>query len=443
MTKNDIKVAFFLTRRYIRGANIWTKVLITFVMILTFLNLTVIGGLLEGIIVGSFQGLRDRALGDIFIYPKEGESSIERSQSIIFDLENDERISSISPRIISRVEIINEREFFNILNSKEKRKSVSTTALGIDPEKEKATTNLDQYLIEGNYFSENVNRKEILVGSALLERYSPFGDDVLSDIYPGDSVFLRIGENENSAPFSESSNRGVVEIQEQGISKQNILQKYQVRGIFRTKASELDLNIVIHDDVIKGHSENPSNNVSTIAVRLKNTDDDLSIQKGLIDSGYGNYANIETIDEVVGPFLNDIRTVFRLLGIVVGSIGVIVSTIVIFIIIFVTAISRQKYIGILKGIGITSSAIRLSYVLYAMSYAIVGIGIGLSILYLLFVPFFNANPIPFPFSDGILYTTPFRTFVYIFILLITTLVAGFIPANNIVKKPAIESVRGR
>ena len=65
---NDFIVGSFLTFRYIRGANRWTTVLIVFVMMLTFLNLTVIGGLLEGIVVGSFVGLRDRAIGDVFYF---------------------------------------------------------------------------------------------------------------------------------------------------------------------------------------------------------------------------------------------------------------------------------------------------------------------------------------------------------------------------------------
>ena len=56
MNRSDITVGFFLTVRYIRGASMWTTGLIVFVMVLTFLNLTVISGILEGIVVGSFDG---------------------------------------------------------------------------------------------------------------------------------------------------------------------------------------------------------------------------------------------------------------------------------------------------------------------------------------------------------------------------------------------------
>jgi ABC-type lipoprotein release transport system permease subunit len=44
-----------------------------------------------------------------------------------------------------------------------------------------------------------------------------------------------------------------------------------------------------------------------------------------------------------------------------GSIGIVVSAITLFIVIFINAITRRKQIGILKGIGINSFAIEFSY----------------------------------------------------------------------------------
>ena len=447
MNRNDITVGFFLAVRYIRGANIWTTCLITFVMVLTFLNLTVIGGILEGIVVGSFNGLRDRAIGDVYVSPSDGQVFVKRSQQILSVLNADARVSSVSPRLGVRAEVITEDEIFNVVNSNDKRKSITTTVLGIDPDAESATTGLPSRLLEGSYFSDG-GRKEVLIGSALLERYSPFGDSVLSGVFPGDFVYVRIGsvspgsgtgfeqndENNNSQPGSVRARRD---------SPSGVLQKYRVRGIYRTKAGGLDLNIMMHIGEVEGYTVNPSNNVSAIAVRLYDSRDSTGVQRHLSDAGFGTYASIETVEEAIGSFLNDIRTVFRILGIVVGSIGLAVSSITIFIIIFVTAVSRQKFIGILKAIGVTPGAIRFSYLLYAMFFALLGTVVGVAVLYGVLVPFFNANPIPFPFSDGVLYVTPLRTGLYVSLLLFATAVAGFIPAHRVVKKPAIDSVRGR
>ena len=444
LTRNDITVGSFLTLRYIRGANRWTTALIVFVMVLTFLNLTVIGGILEGIVVGSFVGLRDRAIGDVFVSAKEGENAVGRTQYILRDLRSDARVVSFSPRYSARAEVITEDDLHMVTNANEQRKSVTTTALGIDPDAEQRTTNLPDSLLEGRYFSPSGLRREILIGSALLERYSPFGADVLSDVHPGDFVFLRIGDSSGSGfGYDADDDRATSNLSPRGRDTTSgvALQKYLVRGVYRTKAGELDLAIILRDDEVRANNPIPGNNANSIAIRLADPDSAALVRDDLLSS-FGRYAKIETVDDAIGPFLGDIRTVFKMLGSVVGAIGLAVASITIFIIIFVTAASRSRFIGILKAIGITPNAIRISYVLYAMSFAAVGSLIGLSLLYFLLVPFFAANPIPFPFSDGILYITPTGVMMQIILLFIATFIAGLIPAHRVVRRPAIAAIRG-
>lgn len=441
LTKNDIAVGSFLTLRYIRGANRWTTALIVFVMMLTFLNLTVIGGLLEGIVVGSFVGLRDRAIGDVFVSAKEGESAIGRTQYILRNLRSDARVVSFSPRYSARTEVITEDDLYMVTNANEQRKSVTATALGVDPDAERRTTNLPNSLLEGSYFSPSGSRREILVGSALLERYSPFGADVLSGVYPGDFVFLRMGSGGGSALGYDTDDSRLSLFDGRDTVSGMTLQKYQVRGVYRTKAGELDLAIIMHDDEVRANNPMPGNNANSIAIRLSDPDSAVLVRDDLLRS-FGRYAKIETVDDAIGSFLGDIRTVFKMLGSVIGAIGLAVASITIFIIIFVTAASRSRFIGILKAIGITPNAIRISYVLYAMSFAIVGSLIGSSLLYFLLVPFFEANPIPFPFSDGILYVTPIGVLVQIILLFAATFIAGLIPAHRVVRRPSIKAIRG-
>ena len=443
MQKNDFFVGSFLTLRYIRGANRWTTALILFVMVLTFLNLTVIGGLLEGIVVGSFVGLRDRAIGDVFISAKNGEGVVGRTQYILRELRGDARVASFSPRYSTRVDLITEDDVYKVTNANEQRKSVGATALGVDPDAERLTTNLPDSLIEGEYFTSSRSRREILVGSALLERYSPFGADVLSDVYPGDFIFLRMGDGGKSVfdydTDDDRLNRNVLSGERDAASGM-ALQKYRVRGVYRTKAGELDLAIIMNSDEVRTNNPIPGNNVNSVAVRLFDPDAADSVRDDLLAS-FGRYAKIETVQDAIGPFLGDIRTVFRMLGSVVGAIGLAVASVTIFIIIFVTASSRSRFIGILKAIGVTPNAIRVSYVLYALSFAAVGALLGLGILYGGLVPFFEANPIPFPFSDGILYITPTGVVIQVLLLLGASFIAGLIPAHQVVRRPAIEAIR--
>src|SRR5690606_13810132 len=133
-------------------------------------------------------------------------------------------------------------------------------------------------------------------------------------------------------------------------------------------------------------------------------------------------------------FLQDIKDTFALLGSIISSIGLFVASITVFIVIFINAITRRKYIGIMKGIGINGKAIELSYVFQSLIYAMIGSVIGIVLVYFVLVPFFNANPIDFPFSDGILVAPWSGTLWRIGLLIFATALAGYIPARMIVKK---------
>jgi len=112
-------------------------------------------------------------------------------------------------------------------------------------------------------------------------------------------------------------------------------------------------------------------------------------------------------------------------------------------VIFVNAVTRRKYIGILQGIGIETKSIEISYILQALFYAICGIIIGLVLLYGFMRPYFDANPIDFPFSDGILYVEPAGVSIRVAVLLMATIVAGFIPARLVTRGNILDSILGR
>ena len=154
-------------------------------------------------------------------------------------------------------------------------------------------------------------------------------------------------------------------------------------------------------------------------------------------------AKIQTYDEGKPKFITDIKNTFNILGTFIGSIGIVVASITIFIIIFINALSRRQQIGILKGIGIERHAIEIAYVLQAAFYAILGSGLGALLTFGFLVGYFEANPINFPFSDGILVADTLGTFYRFVALFLITLVAGFLPAWLIVKQNTLNSILGR
>ncbi len=126
----------------------------------------------------------------------------------------------------------------------------------------------------------------------------------------------------------------------------------------------------------------------------------------------------------------------RCLGL--GGVGI-----TLFMVILAMVLTRRKFIGILKGIGIDGHAIEISYIFQSIFYAVLGSAIGLVLVYAALVPLFAAHPIDFPFSDGILVAPLGQTLGRVLLLVVTTLIAGYIPAWMIVRKNTLDSILGR
>jgi ABC-type antimicrobial peptide transport system permease subunit len=132
-----------------------------------------------------------------------------------------------------------------------------------------------------------------------------------------------------------------------------------------------------------------------------------------------------------------------MLGNLISGVGLVVAAITIFIVIFINALTRRKFIGIMKGIGISGRTIEISYVFQSIFYAVIGSTIGLLLLYGWLVPFMEKHPLDFPFSDGILVAEYYGTAVRVGVLVSVTFIAGYIPAWMIVRRNTLNSILGR
>ncbi len=419
MLKDTLRVGFLLGWKQIRHASIWTTSLIIFVMMLTFLNLVAVSGILVGLIEGSVKAYSDQFTGDVFITTLTGEKYIGRSTDLLRTLETIPGIAAYSARYTGGATI--EANYRIRRDPRALRDSVGSSLVGLDPETEEIVTGLSSHLVEGEYLTED-DGGYVMLGANLLEQYSPLGqgDDVgyptLSDVHPGSRVKVTVGD---------------------------ATKEYIVKGILKTKVDEISRRIFLTDSEFVRLAGRTNLNVNEIAVRVAPDGDAAAVKQALLGSGADDYALVRLSREGLPKFLIDIMNTFAMLGNGISSIGLIVSSITIFIVIFVNAITRRKYIGILKGIGVRASAIELSYVFQSLLYALIGSGLALIVIYGFLVPFFNSHPIDFPFSDGILVAPLSSTMIKLFILIVATVIAGYIPAWMIIKRNTLDSILGR
>lgn len=412
----SLKIGLLLGFRQIQRASLWTTGLIIFVMALTFLNLIAVSGILVGLISGSEQAFQESVIGDITITPKVEEDFILQTSAIESLLTSHPAIKAFSVRFDSSGVIEADREEHQSLSGE--KNVVSARLVGINPTAESQTTNLNDLVVEGEYFSPQQSG-QILIGSLLLERYAddfPDISDSLADVQVGDDVRITI----------EGATR-----------------TFTVKGVIDAKVGELTNGIFLPAQELRRLDSRLEPNANRIAVRLHNPENAVAVATQLKSTPAGEYAQIQTFSEALPKFLIDIKNTFNILGIFIGAIGIVVASITIFIIIFINALARRRQIGILKGIGIDRRAIEIAYVLQAGFYVLVGSGIGVAITYIGLAPYFARNPIDFPFSDGILLVEPAGTAIRFVIVFIVTLCAGFIPAWLIARQNTLNAILGR
>jgi ABC-type antimicrobial peptide transport system permease subunit len=87
--------------------------------------------------------------------------------------------------------------------------------------------------------------------------------------------------------------------------------------------------------------------------------------------------------------------------------------------------------------------IELAYVTQAAFYAFTGSVLGLIVTFFILVPFFDAHPINFPFSDGVLSVSVEGALTRFLVLLVITLMAGLLPAWLIARQNTLNAILGR
>jgi len=415
---NILRVGYFLALRQIKGSNKATTFLIVFIMMLTFLNLVVVSGILIGLIEGGNRANREQYTGDVIITTITGEQDIAHSHEIEETIKNMPDVGTYSVRYLESAQIeanYKTRRDFSVLQD-----IAGTQIVGLTLEDEEALSSISNYVTEGEFLSE-AESGYILIGANLLYRYSAgFGDFFasLDGVYPGDEVKVTVGDNTKT---------------------------FIVKGIIDTKVDQMSLRAFMTKADFWRLVDRPGLNANEIAIKIEPSSmaTPERIKGNLVKAGFDDDGRIQTATEAIPDFLNQIRVAFGLLGNVIGAVGIVVASITIFIVIFINAVTRRKYIGIMKGIGISERAIEISYIIQSIFYATLGGLLGVAIVYFALVPLFYAHPLDFPFSDGILVAPIGETAFKFGLLLFVTIIAGYIPARNIVKKNTLDSILGR
>lgn len=413
----NIRVGFYLAVRQLRRASGWTTGLIIFVMLLTFLNLVVVTGLLVGIVAGISNQYRDLETGDVLISALDTKDYIENSPQILAFLHTLPQVKTVTSRYIAAGSL--EANYLTRIDPNEKPNKTGATINGIDPIAENDFSGVAKYVGEGSYLAPG-DYDVVVLGPQFIDRYS-FGEmpglSALKNVYPGTKIRLTI----------------------QGNTREVL-----VKGILNVPAnSPLAMRVFMPASEVRQLTGRSDYSVNEIAILLQSGVDAAAFRDFLKASGLGLHAKVRTFADAIPNGVAEVQATFGMIGNAIGSIGLVVAAITIFIVIFINAITRRKFIGILKGIGISGEAIELSYIFQSLFYAAIGSGIGMLFLYGFLVPYVSVHPIVLPISNAIIVAPMGGTFIRIGLLVVTTVIAGYLPSRMIVRKNTLDSILGR
>jgi ABC-type lipoprotein release transport system permease subunit len=353
-------------------------------MTLTFLNLVVVSGLLVGLLTGSFQQFRAAYSGDILVTPKPGRAYMEDSSSLVGFIAAQPEVVSYSPRYSVTGSVLGTLD--DNPKQNEKTNSAGAGIVGFDPVREEQVTRFSRFVIKGQPLVKG-DDGYVLIGANLIKEYSSFADvdipgvDLLRNIRIGQKVRVSVSVGDRVAT-----------------------KDYVVKGIVKSKVDQISQRMFVVDSDLRRLLPVNQWELQEVAIRTQ-SGTDARVDQRLKDFVGNRPIRVQTSAEAIPTFLRQIEQTFNILGNALSSIALVVASITIFIVIFINAVTRRKFIGIMKGIGIEPRAIQAAYVFQAIFYGVVGSAIGLLLTFGFLRPYFDANPINFPFSDGILAAT--------------------------------------
>lgn len=414
--KRDITVGKFLAVRELKRNNPWSTALIIFVMSLTFFNMVLMGGILIGLADGMMSSFKTYYSSDILIKPTSQNVSIPQSSMLDSLIKSLPSYQALSKRYTVASILVNEDKVK--IKDTEIGQRVSGTLVGINPIEEDIVTGLSTQVITGEFLND-YDTEAIVIGKGLLAEYSKGSstESRLEGVVVGSRLKLIIG---------------------------NYNTEVSVKGIIDTGNSTVDNRIFILESTMRALINNQNLNVNEVAILLNQGSNNKQAKEYIVDNfPYNTDIVVETAEETLPKAILDMKKTFSMLGNIVGVISLVVGAITIFIVIFVNAITRRKFIGIMKGIGISARAIEISYVIQSLFYALSGILFSSFIVIWFLAPWFDLHPLKFPVTEGKLAITTSGLLLRGLILTITALISGYIPAKMVTKQNTLDAILGR
>jgi len=399
--RKSIRVARFLTVKSIARGNVRVLALTIVMLILVYLNLIFTPAILEGLVNNVNDKVINTLAGDITIQSDATQPAMGNASALISEIESIDGVVAASARNSLGADVTYEGE------------RVTTVIYAIKPDQDKKVFRISETLIEGSYLDVE-DTDQILLGLQVagadredLELYS----SSLRSVHAGDTVVVRYVN---------------------GVEKQ-----YTVKGIFYCELIQTDVRTFITEKEFNSMNPLMADKASTIHVKTKENVELEPIIEQI--AGIRQGLKFQTWEDIAGV-LRSMTVSMNQIIVILQIVALIVAAITIFIVTYVDLSNKRRQIGIERAIGITPSAIVLSYIFRAVVYAIVGILAAALIFIYVVVPLEARHPFHFPFGDVFLPVNISYLIRSALILCVVAIVSAFVPSFNTIRVKIIDAI---
>lgn len=398
MTKEEVNTAFFLAKKNILknfGSLSFTIILIA----LGFISSTIIYGALKDTQHDIQEDYIETSVGHVILEPYDDAPMIENVDSIM------KKIHSVS-EIIGSASVTKKSARLYDSNSK----YIDSEVYIISPEDFSLVSKVDDIISDGTFLAKGEKNK-IVMGCVNIKQ--------CNSIEAFDRIDVSTGDNVRS------------------IFDANHAVNLSLKGIYDHQFVQTELISYINQETAKEIFEDyDSNKADMILISLQSREYADQVVKEL--AALNIHTKILTWEHKTTKYSSIIDS-FLIIGDLSFLIGVIISAISIYVVLYINIMNKKAQIGIIRAIGIRSRVISLSYVIVSLFLGIIGSLFGI-ILTLLMIEYFNINPIVTGIGE-LVPSVGWKTFFMVSIsITLASVISGYFVSKKITKYNIIQAI---
>jgi putative ABC transport system permease protein len=398
MKKNEIFTAFFIAKKNItrnRSALFFTILIIS----LGFISSIIIYGVLQNVSYNMQENFIETTMGHIILEPYGEQDKIENVDNII------KKIKTL-PNVLGIAKIT--KKAARLYDSE--NEYVDTPLYIINPEEFSEFSVVDEIIKEGNWLNRG-EKDKIFMGCINIKN--------CNENKAFDTINLDVGERV----------RAVIN----GYQEMELT----LQGIYNHNYMDVEVISYIGEETAKKYFDDydPST-ADQIVLRLpdRSYSEDVVEQLSIMQIN----ADILTWEDKSSRWSSVVDS-FGIIGNISFFIGLLISAISIYVILYINILNKKTQIGIIKAIGIKSRVIALSYVILSFFLGVVGSITGV-LLTLSMIKYFEFNPIKTGIGNLVPQVTLSIFLLVSFAIILASIISGYIVSKKITKQNIIEAI---